>query len=309
MKKLKTIIACLAVVALSLALSYGLGALLAPAESRDSINSIEAFHSLEPDSMDVIVFGTSHAWKGFDPTALTESYGLKAYNYAGNWQAFNTTYMFLQDAFRTQHPKYVLIDTYTVNSMLEDINMEGQIYYTRAVSDFPGKREFLKECFGNRPDRYISYYFPIVMFHENWTNLERSSFGTRRTKEYYLTTMGYDSSTDITPINLDLSLLDKQEALPEKAISYLDKMVKLCEDNGCTPIFYTCPFYGEFPFINALQDYAANHNCYYCNLFDHMEEMELDPLTDFRDSTHLNDSGAKKAALYLGSYITGLDAQ
>ena len=306
MKKLKPIAGCMIVVVLTLFGLMWFGKLLAPGETQESINSINAFHSQERNSLDVIVFGTSHAWKGFDSNTLNEEYGLKTYNYAGNWQGFNTTLMFLQDAFRTQKPKAVLIDTYTVDSLIKDINMEGQIYYSRAVSDFQGKRRFLKDCFGNRMDRYLSYYLPIIMFHDNWINLERSSFVTDRTKTFYLETMGYDSSSSVVPVSIDLSLLDEQTEISDDSLAILDEMVELCTENDCVLLFYTCPYYGLCDKTEAMNDYANSHTCYYYNLFEKMDEIGLNGETDFRDSQHLNDSGSRKVASYLGNIIQSI---
>ena len=79
---------------------------------------------------------------------MYRKYGIGAYNYGCNWQYLNTTLLFLLDSLRTQTPKVVCIDTYCVGVIELDTDMDGQIYYTRAIKDFEGKREYLKQCFG-----------------------------------------------------------------------------------------------------------------------------------------------------------------
>lgn len=280
-----------------------LGGLFAPASTSESINSIRAFHSMPEQSIELMAFGTSHVWKGFDAKALQQKYGISAFNYGGNWQGINTTLLFVQDAFRTQTPKVILVDTYVAYSLIKDIPMEGQIYYTRAISDFPGKRKFLKTCFGDNKERYLSYYVPIVAFHENWINLNEDNFIKKRTKQDYIDSLGYDPSDDVSETNLLLYQRSVNRELPEDAIAILDEMVELCKKNDTELVFFTSPYEGVYDYAGAMERYAAQKGCYYINLFEKIEEMGLDSSTDFRDTQHLNDEGSKKVALYLGKYV------
>ena len=302
-KKLFNLLCCVIVVLLTLGTALFMGHFLDPLGTGDSINSIKAFHMLPENSVDVMMFGTSHTWKGCDTNVLYDEYGISAYNYGGNWQAFNTTFLFMEDAFRTQKPKVVCIDTYVVDSYLQDVDMDGQIYYTRAISNFPGKKRFLKDCFGNRLGRYVSYYFPISVFHDNWTCITKENFYDARTKEDYLSTRGYEPLEGTRSFILDDYKTFKKSALSEKAVSLLDEVVELCRENGTEVIFYTAPYYGEYEYFDAMKEYASKHDCAYLNLFELVDEMGFDPMTDFSDSQHVNTSGARKIGLFLGKYI------
>ena len=286
-----------------------MGDFLAPNSSWDSINSIKAFHSLEENSLDVIAFGPSRAWKGLASNVLTDDYGLKTYNYGGNWQAANTMLLFLRDSFRTQTPKYVLIETSTIQTLLQDINMEGQIYYTRAISDFPGKREYLKECFGDRIDRYLSYYFPLFMFHDNWINVEKANFTAGKPISYYLQTGGYEEDASVYSIWPADPTDDEQYELPEDSLRVLDDMTSICREHGTTVIFFTSLYWGDYNYSDAMKEYAAENDCYYINMFEVADEMGIDWTTDFRDTQHFNDSGSRKAADYLGRFIESISGR
>ena len=41
----------------------------------------------------------------------------------------------------------------------------GEIYYTTPIPESKYKRAYLKMCFENHIERYISYYFPLVAYH------------------------------------------------------------------------------------------------------------------------------------------------
>lgn len=309
MTVLKKIIKSVLCIVVTLCLIVGatqyVGTLLDPKWSSSAINAIKAFHTMDEDSIDVIIYGSSHAWKGCDPMIMYRDYGLAAYNYGCNWQAINTTLLFLQDSLRTQKPKVACIDTFHVAFVEEDTDMDGQIYYTRAISTFDGKKEYLKQCFGDDIERYVSYYVPIVMFHDNWNAIEAENFFELPTIEHYVSTMGYEvGGTGAVEVVLDDSLSSEQEEIPENSIAILDKMLEVCEENGVSVIFYTAPYEGEYAYSEAMQSYADAHGCTYLNLFDYIDEIGINTQTDFRDYAHLNDSGAAKVADFLGEYIT-----
>ena len=74
-----------------------------------------------------MIYGSSRAWKGCDTTVMADEYGLSAYNYGCNWQAINTTALFLQDSLLTQTPKVVCIETGLVDDIEKNTGMDGQI--------------------------------------------------------------------------------------------------------------------------------------------------------------------------------------
>jgi hypothetical protein len=166
------IVVCIMII---LGVAY-LGKLISPYKTYDAKASIDAFHDLEENTVEVIVYGSSHAWRGFDVMAMYEEYGIGAYNYGCNWQHINTTRLFIEDSFRTQKPKVILIETYKAGELLNDIDMNGEVLYTREISQFDGKQRYLKQVFGNKTYRYVSYYVPFVAFHSNWNNLTRENF-------------------------------------------------------------------------------------------------------------------------------------
>ena len=159
LKRAAAVLLCLALIVAGIA---GLGHITRPTGDDVAIDGIRAFHALPENSVDVIVYGSSHAWRNVNVNAMYDNYGIGAYNYAGNWQHLNTTWLFFHDSLRTQSPKVALIETFHVNSNLFDVDMDGEIYYTTAIPDSPYKRAYLESCFEGDVGRYLSYYIPLV---------------------------------------------------------------------------------------------------------------------------------------------------
>ena len=301
MKKFLCTVSCIVIIAVSV--QYA-GHLLRPAFTCDAFNAIDAFHSIPENSIDVIACGSSHVWKGLNVEEMSEKYGLSAYNYGCNWQFLNTTSLFFQDALRTQSPKVALIETYHVNKIHENVDLNGEIYYTKGISDFEGKREYLAQCFGNHLDRYLSYYIPLLAFHENWTNLNINSFEEYTNVEMFRDSMGFLGSDAVSPTVISDPSAFEQKDLSEESVAVLDNIVRICRENDIALIFYTVPYEGEYNYSDAMKKYAAENGCDYINFFELMDETGLDGNTDFMDFEHLNTSGATKVADYLGNYIT-----
>lgn len=290
--------------------STGLGLLTyiyRPADTDQCIMQIEAFHSLPENSVEVMIYGSSHAWRGVNQLVMYDEYGIGAYNYAANWQSLATEELFFYDSLRTQKPKVALIETFLVNHTLRDSEMCGEIYYTRAIPAFDKKSQYLKRAFGNNYDRYLAYYFPLSQFHSAWNTTNVAYFTEYYSTEEFVNTMGYYQAPydEINQKAVTIGDPDSfsQMELYDEAVEMLDSIVETCRKENIIPVFFTMPYEGEYIFEQAMNDYCESRGCDYINLFRCMDETGLNPETDFGDGDHTNDLGARKVGAYLGKYL------
>lgn len=302
-KRMQSLLGCaliLGVIALAVA---GLGHLFRPFETDLAANAIYDFHDLPENSVEVLVYGSSHAWRGLDSMEMYRNYGIGIYNYGCNWQHINTTGLFVKDSLRTQTPKVVLIDTFRAHDPLIDTAMDGEIYYSRFIPDMPEKWTYLRRCFGSSAQRYLSYFVPFVAFHSNWGNLADWSFQDQTEAIDFHATMGYLPTPGVVKVDIGDPTQFEQLPLGEDGLRELDEIVAACREKNVKIIFYTAPWQGIYRYGDAMTAYAAENDCEYFNLFEMMDEVGLDQETDFCDTSHLNESGAKKVANFFGSYI------
>lgn len=300
---IKKLFGCIITIVVTIGLVLYLGYILRPTDTDMTVSSIKTFHELPENSLDVIGYGSSHMWRGLDTLKLYEDYGIKAYNYGCNWQHINTTSLFIKDSLRTQSPKLLLIDTFYVNNVLMNTSMDGEIYYTRAISNFEGKRQYLKECFGEDLQGYLSYYVPFCAFHENWVNISKNSFKHIEVEESFFENRGFVSSDSVVPVQIGDPTTFEQRPLNGYAESILDEIVGICKEKNIEIIFFTVPWQGEYAHSNAMKEYASQNGYPYFDMFELCDEVGLNGDTDFSDAGHLNSSGAAKVADYLGKYI------
>lgn len=87
-KRIAASLLCLVLIVVGI---IGLGHITRPTGDDVAIAGINAFHALPENSVDVIVYGSSHAWRNVNVNAMYDNYGIAAYNYGCNWQHLNTT--------------------------------------------------------------------------------------------------------------------------------------------------------------------------------------------------------------------------
>lgn len=288
------------------AMISGLGYILRPVDTDLCFDTIEAFHNLPEDTLEVIGFGSSHMWRGMDPGVMYRDYGIGAYNYGCNWQKLNTTSLFIHDALQTQSPKVILIETFYLNALHTNVDMDGEIYYTRAIPESPAKQRYLQQCFGEERNRYLCYYMPFGAFHDNWVNLSQQSFEPPSEGRILTTPLGFVGSDICVPVTLPEPEDLPQSPLRPEVVEELDYIVAMCREKNVEIIFYTAPFaYETFPFTSAdaTRAYAEANGYPYINFFELQEEIRIDSNTDFSDAGHLNSSGAAKVSSFLGRYL------
>lgn len=302
-QKLKNGIGILVIVCLIASMASATGPLLRPLNCDICVNAIKAFEVMPEDAFEVIGYGSSHMWRTLNPIEMYEKHGVGAYNYGCNWQHLNTTLLFMQESFRTQSPKVVLVECFRVNELLVDKDLNGEIYYTSALQESAERREYLKQCFGNDAERYLSYYIPFYGFHGEWSNIGRDNFKESSNSRDFTKSLGFVPTEGAVTIKLGDASAFPQMPLSGEAIEILDKMVALCKENGAELVFFTTPYQGEWGYSDAMKAYAQENDCVFLNFFELAEEVGIDTSTDFQDPGHTNTIGGNKISNYLAKYI------
>lgn len=303
----KKILGVLMVCAVVLLGASQLGYFVRPLDTDGAKLHIDTYHSLPEQTMEVLVFGSSHAFKGVNMTEMYNAFGIGGYNYGTNWQEINTTRLFLEDALMTQTPKVALIEMFKVNDIIINEEVGPQVYYSRYIRNKEALGRYLNQCLGGDPKKYLSYYFPLYRFHDNWSSLKEDSFQPIDTPEdnrRYINNFGYLRTRACEEVEIPDPAGFKQKKISAKCIAELDAMVALCHEKGIEVILFTVPFGREYKYGDFLTQYAAENNCVYLDLFREIDAVGLDGKTDFQDAGHLNTSGATKVAHYLGAYIS-----
>lgn len=300
---IKRVLSCLITLGLIVFIIAELSPLFRPEDTADCQEKTRFFYSLPKNSVEVMIYGSSHAFRGVSTEELYAKYGIGAYNYAWNWQRIDTTRLFIEDSLAYQRPKVALIDTFHVYTVNRNADPTAEIFTSKYLRNKPAVKEYLKNSFGSNYKSYIGYYLPLLVFHENWNVLSKGNFDDAYIGDYQKRNMGYCRTDGITPLERSDIYCGEQSGLTADAKEELDKIVSICKANGIRIVFFTTPYYGNNAYHDLMKEYSEANDCIYVDFFEVFDEAGFDVDKDFSDRGHMNVYGAEKVSDYLGKVL------
>jgi len=311
----KKYILFLALLALSLALFKFLEtALLKRYDTRDSSQKItgyqfEDMYALEPDTIDMVIIGSSHATCSYDPGKIRETLGLNAFNLGTPLQQPDTGYYLYREMIQTQKPKYLMIDVYfkvlgsdyarnQVTAVLKEmrfgVNSLGMFLFNM---DRPGKGSFLAgyvSPFGRVYDILMKAPDPAFarIFDRN-PNYRGSGF---------YVTESVISKDNYFEENYPFSK-DTYKSFSKRQVKYLEKLIREAKNHGTEVILVSAPMpkyitenLGYYETIhNNIREISDRNGVFYFDFnLDYYEGKIGLAAADFSDSGHLNKTGSEK---------------
>ncbi|MDO4581769.1 MAG: hypothetical protein Q4B96_04195 [Bacillota bacterium] len=264
-----------------------------------------AFTAEEPNSMDVVLFGSSMAYCNVIPAVIWEDSGLTTYIMAGPEQTPAVTYYYVKEMFRTQHPSAVLVES----SCIHYTQATGRDAIKVNLGYMPYDAVRLEATFlAAPPEQRLGLIFPLYNYHDRWSELTQDDYrlGLRGYAKDPLA--GYHFLSESEPQDAPRQRRIEQEPEDYAAnLSWLLKIAALCQQEGSRCIFYISGSYAYFE-ENYLAELAgsltADTGAEFINCMADLEQMELDPARDFYDILHFNYAGAIKFSHYLSDKLT-----
>lgn len=269
-------------------------------------SDIISFYNLENDSLDAIFFGSSHSYATFSPDIIEAETGLKTYNFATQQQPIYITYHYMIEALKTQQPKYFILETKML-AVDDEYASEGVIRDAiDKMKNSLNKYEAIQVSVKNEEEK-ASYYFNIIKYHTRYNSLTKTDIITGLTYKG-LDNRGFislPSNKDIIVDNSEIIKISSQESLAEKNLKYLNKIIKLANDNDIKIIFVKSPCtlkVDEQKKYNWLKKYAQEKNISYIDYNYYFNELNLG-IGDFYDNGHLSGTGAAKVSKAFAEYL------
>lgn len=271
----------------------------------DTSNKVAGFYALKEDSMDVLFLGTSHAYYAFNPGMFYERTGLNSYVFAGECQPIGVTYHYFVEALKTQHPKVVVLDLFSLLPSSQGCQTDGIIQ--KNLEDLkPSSNKFKAlDLLSDEEDRFNAK-FDLMLYRNRWSVVEEEEWLYPLTDHFnpqFGFTSGWPGSNDVfeRPVYLTTEL-----QMPiESQLTYLENILSLAKENQIELILFKTPFYEEiedFKTMNMLAEFAAVHEV-------PILDMNLDyNKYDFQfdvdgDVWHCNIRGAVKVTEVIAEYI------
>jgi len=273
---------------------------------KEGTNIQDNFKQLEPDSVDMIFIGSSHQFCTINPDLLYEEYGINSFMLATSAQTIPMSYYATMEAIELQHPKAIVLEALYCTNDFRTVTPEMSHTFFDGMPRCEARKLAIEDLI--EPEEQIYYYLNLGRYHTRWKDLGQKDFMSNLNSprgRYY---------SEETKYNWRIPVIskDEKEPMPEEMLKYLDMLVELCKENKVELIMYVAPFNSLYDeentredlfrrqrIFNWLEDYTGEKGLRYYNLFYEIPEMNLDGMTDYKDSQHFNCYGQEKVTRYM----------
>ncbi|MDO4187807.1 MAG: hypothetical protein Q4D29_02345 [Lachnospiraceae bacterium] len=264
---------------------------------------------LSDEDVDILAFGTSELWAGYDPIVTYHQQGITGYNLTTPFNSAITAYYQLCQALEYHTPKFVICDFVALfedGLPSEDSNIENLFCETFDILENPKlKLKLLRDvCELDDTKTPTSWFFPLIRYHSMWNELSRDNFvldytvepyrkGARLESTYYRSALYRN-----TPENWNYE--EENTNLSDISVKYYDMFIDKCHENGITVIAVLPPMLYNQSELAARYNtqaeyfYSRGVYCLNYNTYEQTQRMDLDLERDFYDFLHLNTLGSIK---------------
>lgn len=272
----------------------------------DGVYQVEKFYELPKDSVDLLFVGSSHAIVNFNVGKLYDDYGITSFVFGGAMQPMWNSYYALKEALKTQKPKLIVLEGYSVcftgNYAIDQYLIKNYNGYKPSKN----KMDILKVSAPEEKQKEIFLEYPA--YHTRYTNLDRGDFLKNVGDIYYDDWKG-EAYPDVTArlAHMDISTVSEIQKLPPKIEEYYRKTIELAKEKDIDIIVFVAPYAGvnvdDAMRYNAAEMIAREYEVPFINCNLKLDEIGIDYQTDGMDYSHLNYKGSEKVTKYLGDHV------
>lgn len=239
----------------------------------------------EPENtIDVLFLGDSEVYSTVSPMQLWEEQGITSYDCSTGGQRLFDTLALLKTALENQKPDLVVLET---NATFRKFSV-GEVAYNKAG-------EFLS----------------VFTYHDRWKWFKPGELFQKKDFSWTSDLKGFRLNTEVQSASKKKYknyMKDSKDfkTMPEKNVSYVDAIAKVCRDYGIQFMLFSTPSSMNWNMKkhNTIADLAEKRDLPYLDLNLLQEELGIDWTTDTKDKgDHLNLYGAQKVTAYLGKYL------
>lgn len=264
------------------------------------------FYDQDENTVDVLVLGSSHAFMDINPAVLWEEYGMASYDLCGGTQPMWSTYHYLVEALKTQHPRLIVLEGYCLypRDQYAQMVIVGNNYGLKWSRN---RIEAIKD--GTVSWEFTDYLLPLNQTHNRYSDLSEADFRANQGEPQYANWKGFVSIPNSKPYERrDLSALTQSAALDEKIETYYRRILELAQSENI-PIAVVISPYATVTdesqvAYNRAYEIAAEYGVNFYNFNSGEDVCGLDYATDIaEEGSHLNYLGSTKYTKVLGEYL------
>lgn len=264
----------------------------------------------ESDDIDVIFFGSSHAFANINPVTLWDEYGIASTCVSSGEEPIPYLYYSLKETLKERKPEVAVVEVYM--AAIEDEYFDDRMYdfflttFTNfnpsiekmnMVRQFCGYKNFSKE-------EQLEAALSFPGYHKRYSSLTKDDF------EIAYDTRGFEFVWEVSDQSLaqrySTGTVQNTKELSEWGNEYIRKIAELCEDEDVELVFLItpyCMFEEHAERLKSVKNIADERGIPFVDMNDYTDEIGLDYSKDFVDWGHVNNSGSSKVSHWLGTYL------
>lgn len=311
---IKRFLASVVFCAILFALLVYVGSVVKPTRSLLTANAGAAWNGYlqQPrDSVDAVFFGNSHVFDGVDPSVIWRRSGISSYVLAGPAQPLQLTRHYVAEAFRTQTPDVIVVETsvltYTDRNYDRSFQLENIGYMPWGVN---------KLAAGLLDTPYTDSVGTLVdlwPYHSRWTRLKLADLKLWNRaprdeflKGFFVPVKGSRPMTDTTYVTRSDD--SSSVAAQKHNMVALEQIAAMAHLHGAHLLLLVLPTAPPGEYSQAAQRALTTLSARYpdVKLLDLSTPGAVPGLsfaTDFFDGGHLSTAGAEKASAVLAAYL------
>lgn len=271
---------------------------------------IDGFYAEDPDTLDIVFFGTSHQVCGISPMELYEKTGIKSAVLATGNQPMQSTYYWIREAHKSQKKMVAVVDLW---SLLFQDQVTDEVV-RQSIDDMHFSLNKL-EAIGTLAKTYgmdsLDLVFPLLRYHSRMKELTAEDL-TYLTEDHHQLWKGHypiAGCANMPYQGLSQESIDTgQEILPVKDenAEYLLKIADYCKQEAIPLVFIKLPVATWTPEQHrTLSAYAEKADVDFLdmNVNPYYQTIGLDPSMDYQGEDHLDMMGAAKVTDAIGTYL------
>ena len=271
-----------------------------------NINTWQHYYATENNTMDVIFYGNSHCYCTINPAILWNEYEIASFDLCASGQNIGSTYYYMKESLKTQKPQVMVVELYS--AIANDFGTtNGNIYrntltMSQLSENYNQNIQYAVEFSNEDNSLYNSLLLQIPVIHSRYNNMEKTDF----VDDYYYS-RGYCDGENITPFETPLVVNEEEQIdASEEIKEYLDKMLKLADDNDTDIVFFVAPYCvgtNEQKIMNGITSYLKDKNVTIWDFNKLYQDINFDYETDMREVSHVNNMGASKVTKWIGDFL------
>lgn len=276
----------------------------------DGILQMKQFYKQKPDSVDVLVLGSSHSFTDIDPNILYNEQGIAAYDLCASMQSTWHTYYDLKEALKYQKPKLIVMDVFRLVENFDYSKDSKLIKSTYGMRPSKNKLDAIRAgLLEEEQDKAYQYFFGFFLSHGRYQDLTWADF-TAPFADYSNYKGFYPAYVTREMQRPDVEGVTEETPITEKTWDYFAKTMELSKKEQIPVLLINVPYIMSKDdkavfntFEKKLAAFDESYQITYLDFNNLYEELNIDFSTDFADSEHLNESGIHKLDPYLAQYI------